>query len=483
MKRGLIPFGIQVLAIMVACTGCVDKGEEVKKPNVLFISIDDMNDWIGPLGGYGEVKTPCLNSLMEEGMLFEHAYCASPLCNPSRAALMTGIAPHRSGIYYNRHQFRSSSLLKNSKTIPQYLRDHGYYVAGAGKIYHNTWPDTASWDAYWPGKVNHMPRDPAPLSDERLNSHPLAGHFDWESLEVDEEQMGDLRSVRWISQQLNMKHEKPFFLACGIYKPHLPWYLPRQFFDMYPLEEIRIPETIPDDLEDLSEFAVGLAHGFGDIIDINTAPRSVPYDHEVIQERDHWKEAIRGYLAAISFADYCVGELIDALKNSPYWDNTVIILWSDHGYHLGEKEHWRKETLWEEATRNILFIRAPGMTIGSSTTDWPVSLLDIYPTMIDICGLQRKEELSGNSLIDLLKDPGINWDRPVLTTYGYKNHAIRSRDFRYIVYRDGSEELYDHSSDPNEWFNLIDDPGFYGVLDSLKDHLPEMDTEPVPWDI
>jgi arylsulfatase A-like enzyme len=484
MKKSYLLNAIIFLFVLAgySCNNSEPKKKDKSVPlNVLFISIDDLNDWIAPLGGTNQVKTPHLDRLMKEGMLFKKAYCASSLCNPSRAALMTGVIPSKSGIYYNRHDWRDSDLLKNALTIPQYFSKHGYYAAGAGKIYHNKWPDPDSWDDYWPGKIEHMPRDPKPSTDKRLNEVPGAGYLDWAPLEVETNAMGDAKSVSYIIEQLNKKHDKPFFLACGIYKPHLPWHVPQEFFDLYPLDKIEIPEIIPNDLDDVSEFARGLSSGFGDIMDINTPDRSVPGDHQKILENDVWKDAVRGYLASVSFADYCVGQLIDGLMNSDYKDNTVIVLWSDHGYHLGEKGHWRKETLWEEATRNILFIKAPGITQKSSSTDWPVSLMDVYPTMIDICSLPTKEGLDGNSLIDLLINPAMDWDKPVLTTYGFKNHSIRSKDYRYIQYRDGSEEFYNHVTDPNEWKNLIHSNEYKAQIEKLKNYIPSTNQELVPY--
>lgn len=473
---------ILLSGILMAGCGKRQREDAAKRhPNVLFISIDDLNDWLTPMGGNPQVITPNIEKLAGEGMLFTNAHCASTLCNPSRAALMTGIIPSRSGIYYNRHHWRDSELLKEAKTIPQYFSKYGYYVAGAGKIFHNKWPDPESWDDYFPDKTNHMPRDPKPDTIRKLSNVAGAGHFGWSRLNNEISEMGDMQSIQWIKGQLERDHERPFFLACGIYKPHLPWYLPSEFFDMYPLEGIELPDTSLNDLDDVPGFAEGLAHGFGDILDINTPERSVPSDYEMIRDRGLWKEAYQGYLASISFADYCVGELITALKESRYYDNTVIVLWSDHGYHMGEKEHWRKETLWEEATRTILYFRVPGRTTDASSTGWPVSLMDIYPTLIEVCNLPKKQGLDGNSLVRLLEDPEMDWDKPVLITYGFKNHSIRSKDYRYIQYRNGSEELYDHKNDPDEWTNLADAHEYKEIKEYLKKFLPEENAELVPY--
>jgi arylsulfatase A-like enzyme len=455
-------------------TGSSDKNE---LPNVLFISIDDLNDWVGPLEGHNQVKTPYLDKIVKEGMLFKNAYCASPLCSPSRAALMTGVLPTSSGIYYNKQNWRESPELKNALTIPQYFREFGYYTAGAGKIFHNKWPDPVSWDNYWPGKTKHMPKDPVP--DHNLNGIPNTGNFDWGPLNVPVDSMGDFKSVNWVIGELKKEHKKPFFLACGIYKPHLPWHVPQEFFDMYADVDINIPDTIKDDLHDVPAFAKGLARGFGDILDKNTPDRSTPSDHSIIQKHKAWEEATIGYMASVSFADFCVGKLIEGLKESGYYDNTIIVLWSDHGYHLGEKEHWRKETLWEEATKNVLFIKAPGITGKNTFSDWPVSLMDIYPTLTDICGLPPQKANEGNNLKELLLNPEMDWDKPVVTTYGYKNHAVRSKRYKYIQYRDGSEELYDHLVDPNEWHNLAGLTEYREVIHNHKQYIPRINKEPI----
>ncbi|MDX9880470.1 MAG: sulfatase [Prolixibacteraceae bacterium] len=469
--------------IFWSCNSNRKNESEGGKPfNILFISIDDLNDWVSPLGGNVQVLTPNMDEFVKEGMLFKNAYCTSPLCNPSRVSIMTGVTPHKSGIYYNPQNMRKSEVLNSSLTIPQYFRNYGYYCAGAGKIFHNKWPDPVSWDNYWPGKKNHMPKDLKP-ENPNANGLFLPRSMDWAPLNVKCDSMGDMRSVNWILKQLDNTYDKPFFLACGIYRPHLPWYVPKEFFDLYPIEQIILPETINDDLSDVPDFAKILARGFGDPMDRSTQEMPIKTDHEIILENDAYKEAIQGYLASISFADHCLGILIKGLRESPYYNNTLVILWSDHGFHLGEKEKWCKETLWEEATRSLFFIRAPGITSGGSFTEWPVSLLDIYPTLIDLCSLPKKENLDGNSLVELLKNPSVKWDKPVLTTYGYKNHTIRSKEFRYIKYRDGSKELYNHINDSNEWYNLADQKEYLNVIEDFERLLPKEDMEPVPYTI
>jgi len=443
------------------------------RPNVLFISIDDLNDWIGALGGHPQAKTPNLDRLAAESVLFTRAYTASPSCNPSRAALMTGIAPHRSGVYLNSQPWRPSPALQNADTIPQHFRRSGYWVAGAGKIFHGRYPDPASWDVYWPDQQKNKPDDPMPVG-RPLNTIPKTAHFDWGPVQAAAGEMGDRQVADWISEQLGQEHEKPFFLACGIFRPHLPWYVPPEYFEPFPLDAIELPAFKYDDLDDLPK--MGLERANPD------------RDHARVVKHGQWKKAVQGYLASIYFADEQIGRVLDALEKGPNAENTIVVLWTDHGWHLGEKEHWRKFALWEEATRTPLMWRvpkgaAPGLAAGTKAglrVDRPVGLLDIFPTLIDLAGLPEKPELSGSSLTPLLADRNAHWDHPALTTYGYKNHAIRTDRWRYIRYRDGGEELYDHSRDWMEWTNLAGDPEYRTVIDELSRFLPKSDAENVP---
>lgn len=432
--------------------------------NVLFIAIDDLNDWTGCLGGYPGAKTPNLDRLASSGVLFTNAHCAAPLCNPSRAALMTGIRPSTSGVYANHEPFNDSPVLAGSTTIPAHFKAHGYRTLASGKIYHGACPDPESWDDYWPSCGQIRPEDPLP-EGRPLNGIPGTRHFDWGPLDVPPQRMGDSQVADRISGHLESRHDDPFFLACGFFKPHLPWYVPGEYFDRHPLESIVLPQVRADDLEDVSEFARRIANPGG--------------DHARVTGHAQWREAVRGYLACISFMDDCLGRVIDTLERSAYLDNTIVVLWADHGWHLGEKLHWRKFTLWEEATRNALLIRAPGMEGNGKTCGAPVSLIDIYPTLNELCGLPSIPVHEGRSLMPLLNDPEAEWERPSLTTYGRGNHSLRSRRWRYTRYHDGSEELYDHSTDPNEWTNLAGDPQYSAVRAELARWLPQRDAPAV----
>jgi arylsulfatase A-like enzyme len=440
---------------------------KVKKPNVLFMAIDDLNDWIGCLGGHPQAKTPNLDRLAAKGVLFENAFCAAPACNPSRAALLTGIRPASSGVYLNPQVWRDSPVLKDAVTLPQYFMENGYTAIASGKIYHGRYPDPPSWDEYWPSQQKNKPDDPVP-ENRPINGIPKTSHFDWGVVDVPPQQMGDWQVADWVIEKLNKSFDKPLFLGCGFFRPHLPWYVPQKYFDMFPLQDIILPNVKKNDLDDLPEAGKKMAKS--------------NRDHLNVTEYDQWKQAVQGYLASITFVDECVGRVIDAFEKSEYKDNTVIVLWSDHGWHLGEKLHWRKFSLWEEATHNVMMWVAPGVTTAGGSCASPVNLLDIYPTLVDLCGLPPKKELEGNSLVPLLKDPKTEWNIPSLTSHGYQNHCIRSQQWRYIRYKDGSEELYDRAADPMEWTNLINNPQYGNVVEEHKKWLPKVYVDSIPRD-
>ncbi len=465
MKRLLAAVLFALLPLSICHSAPVDK------PNVLFIAIDDLNDWIGALGGHPQARTPNLDRLAARSVLFANTHCAAPACNPSRAALMTGIPPYRSGIYHNPQPWRP--VLPDAVTIPQHFTAHGYWSAGAGKIYHGAYADPASWDAYYPSKKQTRHGDPPPL---KKNASGLGrGHFDWSPTAAPDSEMGDYKTATWTVQQLTRKHDKPFFVACGIYRPHLPWYAPQAYFDMFPLDSIQLPKTTENDLSDVPKAGIAMAKPSG--------------DHAAVTKGNQWKKAVQGYLASIAFADAQIGRVIDALDAGPHKDNTIIVLWTDHGWHLGEKEHWRKFALWHRATRTPMMISVPegvtGLPSGSAQGKQcrqATSLMDIYPTLIDLCGLTPKKEIAGKSLVPLLKNPDKKTGRAIVTTHGRNNHAIRDERWRYIRYADGSEELYDHKSDPNEWTNIAADPRHSQTKKRLAGFLPQTNVPDAPKD-
>jgi len=435
------------------------------KPNVLFIAIDDLNDWIGCLAGHPDVKTPNLDKLANRGVLFTNAHCSAPACNPSRASLHTGILPSSSGVYHNNQPFRK--VLPEAVTLPQHFIAHGYRVIGAGKIFHSsgTFADPQSWQEYFPSKTKTRPEDPMP-QNRPLNGIPGTKQFDWGPVDVPNDQMGDWKVADWVIKQLNSSSDKPFFLGCGFFRPHLPWYVPPKYFDLYPVEKITLPDVNENDLDDVPAIGRKFAR-----------PQR---DHKNVVDHKQWRKAVQGYLASISFVDDCLGRVINALDESTYADNTIIVLWGDHGWHLGEKLHWRKFALWEEATHCPLMIISPKQVKAGLKCHRPVSLIDIYPTLIELCGLEPKKELQGNSLFPLLKDPCAKWSRPALTTHGRNNHSLRCQRWRYIRYSDGTEELYDHDNDPLEWKNLADAPEYADIKNDLAKWLPRTNAPDAP---
>lgn len=435
------------------------------RSNVLFIAVDDLNDWVGCLGGHPDTRTPNIDRLARSGVNFTNAHCASPLCNPSRAALMTGIRPSTSGVYQNGQPMRRSPVLAKAVTLTQHFRSAGYSVTGAGKIYHGAFPDPQSWDDYYPNQGPYRSPDPEPAK-RPVNGIPDAVNFDWSPLDVPESAMGDFKVTDWVNRQLSRRHDKPFFLACGIYKPHLPWYVPRKYFEMFPLDRITLPEVNINDLDDIPPAGRRMAKPEG--------------DHANVLKYNQWRRAVQGYLASIAFADTMIGRVLDALEASPHAADTTVVLWSDHGWHLGEKLHWRKFSLWEEATHNVFLLRSPGITKPDSRCARSVNLLDIYPTLLDTLQLPARKELEGRSLLPLLKKPDTPWPYPTLTTYGHNNHSVRDERWRYIRYADGAEELYDRSRDPLEWTNLAARPDHEAEKRRLARWLPGVNAAPTP---
>ncbi len=443
-----------------------------KRANVLFIAVDDLNDWIGVMGGNSQIRTPNFDRLARRGVLFSRAYCTAPACNPSRKSLLTGLRPSSSGLYYSSKQIRD--VIPDVVTLPEHFKNNGYTVEGGGKIFHSGMNDEQSWDAYF-----ERPRDPEPQRMPHIGVPSEHGFWRWQPLEkYGDADMADAQVVDWAQQFLKRQHEKPFFLGVGFYRPHMPWHVPQKYFEQYPLDSIVLPTVKEGDVKDLPAYARWFAYERTGL-------------HQMIQQRDEWKRAVQAYLACISFTDAMLGQLLDALDRSPYLGNTVIVLWSDHGMHLGEKQHWTKWSLWEQATRSVLMISAPGFTVPKTECHRPVSLLDIYPTLVELCGLPMpapcpvpggaRISLEGESLLPLLRDPTAKRRQPAITTHGHLNHAIRTDKWRYIRYRDGSEELYDHATDPREWNNLAGDPNFRRTILRLQRFLPQKNVPDPPY--
>ncbi|QDV39146.1 sulfatase [Tautonia plasticadhaerens] len=449
------------LAIVAAGLGPGDHAEASapqERPNVLFIAVEDLNDWTGFLGGHPQARTPNLDRLAARGVSFTRAYCSAPACNPSRTSLLTGLRPSTTGVYHNDQPWRP--VLPDAVTLTDHFAAAGYDVAGGGKIFHNSFNDPDAWPE-WFKAGDHPEPDETPV-----NGIPGAGHFDWGPVDVPDEAMGDHRTVSWAIDRLDDDRDRRFFLAVGLIRPHLQWYVPRGYFEHYPVDGISLPEAPADDLDDVPAAGVAIARPDG--------------DHRKVLEAGQWEEAVQGYLASIEFADAQVGRLLDALEASGLADETIVVLWGDHGWHLGEKQHWRKFALWEEATRVPLIIAAPGVAAHGGRSGRPVSLMDLYPTLVELCGLPQKPELEGESLVPLLRDPASPRATPAITTHGRANHAVRTERWRYIRYADGSEELYDHEADPQEWTNLADDPRWEGQKRDLGRWLPPSDAPYAP---
>ncbi len=427
------------------------------KPNVLFIAVDDLNDWIGCLGGHPQAKTPNIDALAARGVNFAKAYCASPVCNPSRTALMTGLRSSSSGVYSNEIH-RRDTVAKDVVPLNTHFHENGYFVAGAGKIYHGDGDQWGEWDEYSKGGGAEL------LPGKGENDG--VGGIRFAPADGNDEDTHDFHTVDYCIEQLNKQHDKPLFIACGLHKPHMAWNVPRKYYDMFPLASIALPKVLEGDLDDVPPAGKRMARPEG--------------DHAEMLKSGRWKEAVRGYLAAIAYCDAMVGRLMKGFDASPAKDNTIIVFWGDHGWHLGEKEHWRKFALWEEATRAPLFYVVPGVTKPNQVCNRTVDFMSIYPTLCELCGLSRPKHVEGVSVTKLLEDPQAEWNTPALTTHGFQNHAVRSEKWRYIRYADGGEELYDEVADPMEWKNLAGESQYASTKAELAKWLPEKNVQPGP---
>jgi len=422
---------------------------EAKRPNVLFIAVDDLNHWVGYLGRNPQTITPNIDRLAARGVRFTRSYCAAPVCNPSRAALMSGQRPSTTGVYENSNDWRTA--IPEDLTLATTFRKAGYDVLGAGKIYHEAYRRPSEWDDYLRGEG----KDPQPSGDTGV------GGIKFAPLDCRDEDLREWKIVQYGIDQLGKAHDKPFFLAVGLHKPHMPWNVPRKYYDMHPLDSIQLPPYREDDLADVPPAGVRMARPEG--------------DHKAVRDAGRWRDAVQGYLAAVSYCDAMVGRLLDAFDKSNHKDDTIIVFWGDHGWNLGEKHHWRKFSLWEESTRAPLIWVVPGLTKPGSVCDRTVDFMSLYPTLTDLCNVPTPKHVEGASLRTLLGDPKAPWDRPALTTYRYKNHTVRTEGWRYIRYANGDEELYDEAADPYEWTNLANDPKHAAKKAELAKFLPAKD--------
>ncbi|MBM3813679.1 MAG: sulfatase [Acidimicrobiia bacterium] len=428
-------------------------GAAERRPNVLFLSVDDMNDY-GFSGAYPSLSMPNLRKFRETAIAFDRAYCPSPVCVPSRASIFSGLFPHTTGSYWNGSDPWDKEPLRGMESMPEIFQRNGYATFGRGKLFHAPLPkerEEKMWDnKFFGGGFGPFP----PEKDQRKGR--FWGWTPWEGPDTD---FPDVVNTSASVDFLKQKQEKPFFLALGFWRPHTPFTAPKRFFDLY-ADAALPPGYKENDLADVPAAAKELAAVWGE-----------RFDAAKTQE---WRAFVRAYLACTSFADWSCGRILDALDSSPYRESTIVMFWSDNGYHCGEKNHWEKNTLWEKSALTPMAIRIPGSKHAGKRCMRPVSLIDLYPTLVETCGLNKpKHTLEGRSLLPLLDKPDARWDRPALTTYGEHVASVRDDRYRYIRYADGSEELYDHSLDPHEWENLASKPGMEAVKKRLGKAIPE----------
>ena len=518
-------FAVNII-IISAC-----QSPPAKKPNVMLIMIDDLNDCIELFKGHPQSLTPNINKLAKSGTSFLNAHTNAPMCGPSRASMLMGIYPHKSGNFFMSPWF-NNPVLKNTRTLSEQFKKEGYHALGTGKILHHL--KRANWDHF----ENHPDYGPVVFDGTHRLPHPdvpppfsnigsidgslgpltnLAGRTNAEGKPIqwiygyqkegthpmryrndeDRDPTPDEKNAAWTAEKIkflaSQPLEKPFFLAVGFLRPHTPLIAPKKYFDRFPLSKIKITIKKEGDADDTflhvsygqgNEFALGRGEKlFNDIIE------SYGSEEEGLKR---WTQA---YLACVAAVDDNVGQVMDALDQSSLKKNTVVVLASDHGFHMGEKDYLYKNSLWEESTRVPLIMRVPGVSIPDSKVKKVVSLIDVYPTLIDFCGLsddtlknEKGRALDGHSLRTLIENPEAkSWkgEKPALTVVyagpEFKNdptlqhYAIRTDRYRYILYNNGKEELYDHQNDPNEWNNLVlDNPDDQNTLLEMRDQMAVM---------
>ncbi len=463
-----VPVLFLIVVVFSSLISIQGQNKSKEKPNVLLIMVDDMNDWVGAFGGHSQAITPNMDKLASKSTVFKKAYCSAALCNPSRTSMLTGYQPFTTGVYGNNEVFRKIKGFENTITLPQYFEKNGYKTAASGKIFHNprgTKPEPKEGSDPGSFQEEHKGGLGTPYPKNRFQNDidfKRAGvkgskirSFDWGPVEIQDEKTPDWKSADYAVSFLKKEHEKPFFLACGIFRPHLPLYAPKKYFNLFNEEDIVLPKILENDLNDVGK------------IGRNWVGQGL---HNEILRNNKWKSAVRGYLASLAFADACVGHVLDNLEASKYNENTIIVLMGDHGWHLGEKEHWSKQTLWEESAKTPLIIFDP-RSKNKGVSLRTVSLIDVYPTLLELCDLPAKNDLDGNSFKHLVSKPNGEWNRSAITTKGDGNYTLRNENYRYIVYSDGFEELYDHRIDPMEWENIADVKSKTKVIENFRKEL------------
>lgn len=449
------------IQIVIACvlgftlTACTKKPEQ-QQPNVLLIAVDDLNDWVACLGGHPQVRTPHIDRLAASGVLFTNAQCQSPVCNPSRASMMTSLYPSTTGIYFLNPDIKDAPIARRNTLMPQRYLEEGYHVTGAGKLFHNAHGIN---ERYVPNYAGHFGGF-GPMPEEKISPYPGHPLWDWGVFPDQDEQMPDYKIAQWGSERLAEHHDSALWLGVGFYRPHVPQFVPQKWFDLYPLETLKLPEHIDNDLEDISAYGIDI-----------TRLKHVHPPWEWVMENDEWKPLVQSYLACVSFVDEQVGKVFSALEDSEYADNTYVVLYSDHGFHQGEKERFAKRSLWEDGSRIPMIIAGPGIPKGVRCHK-PVQLLDIYPTLLELCGLEKDSQHEGNSLVPLLKDADAHWPHFARTSFGPGNYAIVSDGYRFIQYNDGSEEFYVKANDPHEWYNVVTDSSYRDQIEKHRVQVP-----------
>ena len=440
--------------------GCEPTSKNDQPLNVLMISIDDLNDWVGVLGAYPNVKTPNIDRLANEGILFTNAHCQAPICGPSRASLLSGLRPSTTGIYgqiKDKNLRKGSTLMESVLFLPEYFKNNGYKTIGVGKIFHNHAPE-GNFEVSG-GRIAGF----GPRPEKRIKWNKEGTSTDWGAYPQEDSLMSDYNYAQWTKKQLEQKHDRPFFMAVGFIRPHVPWHAPKSWFDLYNPDEITLPSYLPNDYDDLPEISKKVAY-----------KAMMPTTDWAI-ESGEWKNIVHAYLACVSFVDFQVGIVLDALQNSIYKNNTIVVLWSDHGYELGEKGSFGKQTLWSESTRVPLIFKLPGGK-EKIKIHQAVELLDIYPTLLDLTGLDENPTNEGETLVPLFTKPN-DLSAVAITTYGKNNHSMVNSQYRYIRYEDGSEELYNLKNDPDERNNLSQSSDLYTIKKSMAAHLPRINAE------
>jgi choline-sulfatase len=456
------------------------------RPNILFIAIDDQNDWVGHMGGHPLAKTPNLDRLAQRGTSFLNAHCNAPLCNPSRTSLLIGLRPTTTGIYGLAPWFRTLPEWKDRVALPQHFAAHGYRTSATGKIYHGgtgggggkakpnkntsgnkneSLAPEFQVTAPYGGVGSKPPQKLIPATP--MGNNPLMDWGVW-PLDNDDTQKGDYQVASWTVDQIKQApKDQPFFIAAGFFLPHVPCYATQKWFDLYPDDDSVLPVILEGDRDDTPRFSWYIHWELPE-------PRL-----KWVRDNQQWRNLVRSYLASTSFVDAQIGRLLDALEESGQSDKTIVVVWGDHGWHLGEKAITGKNTLWDDGTRVPLIFAGPGITSGQRCTQ-PAELLDIYPTLIELANLSPRDDLEGISLVPQLRNINQKRERPAITSHNQGNHGIRSERYRYIHYADGSEELYDMMNDPNEWYNLVSKPEMSSVVAEHKKWLPKIDLPPAP---